>query len=487
MSAHPDYDVVIGLEVHVQLRTRTKLFSSAEVSFGDEPNHHTTPVCLALPGALPVLNGEAVDLAIRAGLATNCTVHPNSIFARKNYFYPDLPKGYQISQFEEPLATGGWLDIEVEGEGDEPATKRIGITRIHMEEDAGKSLHDASAVDTHIDLNRAGVPLVEIVSEPDLRSSAEAGAYLRKLHAILKTVGASDVDMEKGQFKCDVNVSLRPHGQEELGTRREIKNVNSFRFIESAIETEVELQAELLDEGKEVRQATVGYDAERDRIFLMRLKENADDYRYFPDPDLIPLRVAEARIAEIGASLPELPDDRRARFEAELGLPRADAAKLVASPELAGTFEAMVAAGAPARAASNWLTREVQAWLKEEDREIESVAATPQALARLVGLVEEGRLTAKNARDLLPDLLARGGDPEAMMGERGLEAVSDEGELEAMADGVLEAQPQAVASYKEGDTKSLNFLMGQVMKQTQGKADPARVREILARKLEESR
>ncbi len=486
MSFRPDYEVVIGLEVHVQLRTRTKLFSTAAVSYGDEPNHHTTPVCLALPGALPVLNGQAVELAVRAGIATNCEVHPRSIFARKNYFYPDLPKGYQISQFEEPLATGGWLDVEFEDEKGELTTKRVGITRIHMEEDAGKSLHDGSAVDSHIDLNRAGVPLIEIVSEPDMRSPAEAGAYLRKLRAILRTVEASDADMEKGQFRCDANVSLRRHGDTQLGTRTETKNVNSFRFVEAAIEAEVERQARCLDEGEEIRQATLGYDADADRLFVMRMKENADDYRYFPDPDLIPLVIEEARIEQIRAGLPELPDRRRARLADEHGLTAAEAAKLVASAALADFFESAVAAGAPARAAAHWLTREVAACLNERDLEIEATALVPDAFASLLELVETGRLTARSARELLPELLEGGGDPAALVSERGLEAVSDEGALEVLADEVLASNPKAIASYRDGDKKSLNFLMGQVMKKTQGKADPARVRQILAGKLDGS-
>ncbi len=479
MSTHPDYEVVIGIEVHVQLRTRSKLFSTAAVSYGDEPNHHTTPVCLALPGALPVLNGEAVELAIRAGLATHCTIQASSVFARKNYFYPDLPKGYQISQFEHPLCTEGWLEIEPED-----GAKRVGITRIHMEEDAGKSIHDDSPTETHVDLNRAGVPLVEVVSEPDMRSGPEAAAYLRKLHAILRAVGASDADMEKGQFKCDVNVSLRRPGAAELGTRREIKNVNSFRFVEAAIEREVDYQAELLDAGGEVEQATVGYDAEADRLFVMRVKENADDYRYFPDPDLIPLVVAVERIEAIRAALPELPDARRRRFHEELGLAADDAAKLVVAGALADFFEAAVAAGAEPKGAANWLTRDVLAWLNEHERELSDAALEATGFAALLRLVDEGRLTAKSARDLLPELLESGGEPEALMQERGLEAVSDSGALEAMADEVLAAQPKAVASYKEGDKKAVNFLMGQVMKQSQGKADAAQVRNILIAKLE---
>ena len=480
--AHPDYDVVIGLEVHCQLRTRSKLFSTAEVAFGDAPNHHVTEVCLALPGALPVLNGRAVELAIRAGIALGCKIQPNSVFARKNYFYPDLPKGYQISQFEDPICTEGFLDIPLEG----GETKRIGITRIHMEEDAGKSIHDADS-DTQVDLNRSGVPLIEIVSEPDMRSADEAGAYLRALRQIVRYVGASDADMEKGQFRCDANVSLRPRGHAEFGTRREIKNVNSFRHVEAAIKTEIMNQAEILDDGGSVIQATVGYDADADRIFVMRTKENADDYRYFPDPDLIPLVLTEERIDAVRAALPELPAQRSARYCESLGLREEDARLLTASREVADWFEAAAKAAktpATAGALANWIARDVLGALNDRDAEIDAVALEPAAFTALVELVEEGGVTAKSARGLLAEVLFEGGDPVALVAERGLEAVSDAGELEAIADRIIEANPKARESYAAGDKKSLNFLMGQVMKETQGKADPGLVRELLARKLE---
>jgi aspartyl-tRNA(Asn)/glutamyl-tRNA(Gln) amidotransferase subunit B len=472
--------VVIGLEVHVHLRTRAKLFCSCAVSYGDAPNHHTCPVCLALPGALPVLNRAAVEHAMRTGLATHCEVQAHSIFARKNYFYPDLPKGYQISQYEKPLATGGWIEIEVEGQ----ETKRIGITRIHMEEDAGKSIHDA-ATETHVDLNRTSVPLIEIVSEPDMRSPEEAGAYLRTLRAILRYIESSDADLEKGQFRCDANVSLRTPGATELGTRTEIKNINSFRFVEEAIRAEIDRQAEILDDGGAIQQATLGYDAETQRLFVMRVKENADDYRYFPDPDLIPLRVAAERIEEIRAELPELPDQKRLRFESEYGLSDHDARLLSASRALADFFEAAVRAHGTARSVANWMLRDLLAALKEREIEIEEAAIAPEALARLIEMVDQGRVTAKSARDLVAELTEQGGDPEALVRERGLEAVSDAGLLESVADEVIGANPDAAESYAQGDKKVVNFLMGQVMKKTQGKADPAQVREILARKLEE--
>ncbi|MDJ0786633.1 MAG: Asp-tRNA(Asn)/Glu-tRNA(Gln) amidotransferase subunit GatB [Myxococcota bacterium] len=483
---HPDYEVVIGLEVHCQLRVRTKLFTPAPVTYGAEPNTATLPVCLGLPGALPVLNGPAVELAVRAGLATHCTIQPRSIFARKNYFYPDLPKGYQISQFEEPLATGGYVDVPMEGE-EEPL--RVRLTRIHMEEDAGKSVHEAGLSETHVDLNRAGVPLIEIVSEPDIRSPEAATAYLRTLREIVRYIDASDADMEKGHFRCDVNVSLRPHGSSELGTRTELKNLNSFRFVEAAIRLEIDRQAKVLSEGGTIEQVTLGYDADRGRTFLMRGKEDSDDYRYFPDPDLVPLVLSEERIAEIRAALPELPEQKRARFTEEYGLPGDACAILTEKRGLADFFErAAAAAGDDAKPAAqttaNWMLRDVLAVLREDDVEVQDGHLEPEGLGALIRMVEEGRVTARSARSLLPELIREGGDPERLVQERGLESVSDEGALEALVAQAIEANPKAVASYAEGDKKSLNFLMGQVMKASQGKADPGAVRKLLAAKLE---
>jgi aspartyl-tRNA(Asn)/glutamyl-tRNA(Gln) amidotransferase subunit B len=474
-----DWEIVIGLEVHVHLRTRSKLFSSADVSYGDGPNHHVTAVCLALPGVLPVLNGVAVELAARAALATHCKLHPRSVFARKHYFYPDLPKAYQISQYEEPLATGGWLEIETA----EGGARRIGITRIHMEEDAGKSLHEAGDPETQVDLNRAGVPLVEIVSEPELRSAEEAGAYLRKLRQLLRWVEASDADMEKGQLRCDANVSLRRPGEARLGTRTEIKNLNSFRFVEAAIRAEAARQADLLERGGRVQQATLGFEPERGRLFVMRIKENADDYRYFPDPDLIPLQLPEARVDAIRAALPELPDAREQRFARAYELSAADAHTLVSSRALADWFEAAARAHGNAKSVANWVLRDVFAALKEREAELEAVRLAPEGFAALLRLVDAGRVTARSARSLLPELLFEGGDPEALVRARGLEAVADEGALVAAIDQVIAAHAKAVAAYAAGDAKSLNFLMGQVMRATGGKADPARVRELLSARL----
>jgi aspartyl-tRNA(Asn)/glutamyl-tRNA(Gln) amidotransferase subunit B len=431
------------------------------------------------------LNARAVELAIRAGLATHCKVQPRSVFARKNYFYPDLPKGYQISQFEEPICTGGWIDVVVEEDG-EPVTKRIGLTRIHMEEDAGKSIHDAAVAGsdaTHVDLNRAGVPLLEIVSEPDLRSPAEAVAYLKTLRQLLRYIDVSDADMEKGHFRCDANVSLRPHGEPALGTRTELKNLNSFRFVEMALEAEIERQAELLDEGGRVRQATLAFDAERHRTRELRIKENSDDYRYFPDPDLIPLQIPEAQIERVRAGLPELADQKRRRFQESFGLSEYDATLLTESRALGDFFEAAATAHGQAKTVANWILRDVLQALGEKELEIEQAALTPEALATLIRLVDEGRTTARSARGLVPELIERGGDPEVLVRERGLEAVSDTGLLEAAVDEVLAAHPDNVEKYRAGEQKVLNFLMGQVMRRTQGKADPGTVREILARKL----
>ncbi len=479
------YEAVIGLEVHAQLRTDSKLFSPAPVAYGEEPNHSVHPICLALPGVLPVLNERAVDLAIRAALATHCTVHTRSEFARKNYFYPDLPKGYQISQYEAPIATGGWIDVPLDGNGS-GATKRVRLTRIHMEEDAGKSIHDPAVVGreaTHVDLNRAGVPLLEIVSEPDLRSPAEASAYLRTLRSILRYTDVSDADMEKGHFRCDANVSLRPAGSELLGTRTELKNLNSFRFVEAALEAEIARQSGLLDAGEPVRQATMAYDPATRRTRVLRVKENADDYRYFPDPDLIPLVLSEAQIERVRAALPELAEQKTARFQSDYGLSEEDARTLAESRALADFFEAAAAAHGDARPVANWIRRDLLRALGEREIEIESAAIEPEALASLLRLVDEGKVTAASARKLVPELVAEGGDPAALARERGLEAVSDASEIDRAIAEVLAEHEKDVERLRAGEKKVLNFLIGQVMKRTGGRANPAAVREGLAAKL----
>jgi len=497
MTANPleRYEVVIGLEVHTHLRTESKLFSPAPVRYGDAPNHDVHPIDLAMPGVLPVLNERVIDLAIRLGLATHSTVNTRSVFSRKNYFYPDLPKGYQISQYEEPVVSDGWIEIEVPASGEagkgkkgkkkgDSATsvKRIGVTRAHLEEDAGKSIHDVAvtgADGTHIDLNRAGVPLLEIVSEPDLRSAAEAGAYLRSLRSILRYIEVSDADMEKGQFRCDANVSLRLHGSSEFGTRTEIKNLNSFANVEGAIGAEILRQSEILDDGGEIQQATMAYDVDRRRTRVLRLKENADDYRYFDDPDLIPLLIDEARIQAVRAELPELPEEKLERFREQYDLTAEATQILVGSRSLADFFERCAEACGSAKAAANWIARDLRQELNERNLEVEDSALEAETLASLIRLVEEGRVTAKSARDLLPELVERGGDPEALIQERGLEAVSDTGLIDGWASQVIEANAAAVESVREGDDKPLNFLMGQVMKAAQGKANPAEVRKRL--------
>ena len=501
MSVLPDrYEMVIGLEVHTHLKTASKLFSPAPVQYGQAPNHSVHPIDLAMPGVLPVLNERVVELAIRLGLAIHATVNPYSVFARKNYFYPDLPKGYQISQFEEPVVSDGWLDIDVEVEaegsgkgkkkkkGAAPTLerKRIGITRAHIEEDAGKSIHDiavAGSEDSCIDLNRAGVPLLEIVSEPDLRSPQEASAYLRTLRSILRYIGVSDADMEKGQFRCDANVSLRLRGAPEFGTRTEIKNLNSFSNVEDAIEAEALRQLELIEDGEDIVQATMGYDPERHRTSVMRLKENSDDYRYFPDPDLLALRIDPAHIEAVREALPELPEEKRGRFETEYALSAYDAGVLTATRSLADFFEETAKVCDAPKAASNWITRDVLRELKERECELEDLSLTPEMLGKLIALVEEGRLTARSASELFPDLVSAGGDPEALMVERGLEAVSDVGAIDGFVDEVIAANADVVQQVRDGDDKPLNFLMGQVMKASQGKAEPGQVRKALAEKI----
>ena len=508
MSGPRDYEVVIGLEVHAQLRTASKLFSPAPVTYGLPPNQGVHPICLALPGVLPVLNRRAVELAIRAGLATHGEVRRHSVFARKNYFYPDLPKGYQISQYEEPVIAGGWLDVAVEdasfaqraegerrpsggfaqrAEGERrPAdgaahTRRVRLVRIHLEEDAGKSIHDPAIAGgaTHVDLNRAGIPLLEIVSEPDMRSAAEAVAYLRTLRSVLRYIDVSDADMERGHFRCDVNVSLRPRGSEQLGTRTEIKNLNSFRAVEAALAAEIRRQADLLAAGEPVVQATMAFDPESGRTRVLRRKENADDYRYFPDPDLVPLVFSDAEIEAVRAQLPELADARCARYQREFALSEYDARALTASRALADFFEAAIAASpAPDRAKpiANWLLRDVQRVLNDRELEIESAHVKPRALADLVDAVETGQTTVQSARGLVAELVERGGDPIGWIRERGLEAVSDADVIAKAVDEVIREHPADVERVRAGEAKVLNFLIGQVMRRMAGKADPQQVR-----------
>jgi aspartyl-tRNA(Asn)/glutamyl-tRNA(Gln) amidotransferase subunit B len=444
------------------------------------------PICLALPGVLPVLNRGAVELAIRAGLATHGEIRRHSVFARKNYFYPDLPKGYQISQYEEPVIAGGWLDVALDESP--PRTLRVRLVRIHLEEDAGKSIHDpAIAGDaTLVDLNRAGVPLLEIVSEPDMRSAAEAVAYLRTLRAVLRYIHVSEADMERGHFRCDVNVSLRASGSEALGTRTEIKNLNSFRAVEAALEAEIRRQASVLDAGGRVEQATMAFDPESGRTRVLRRKENADDYRYFPDPDLVPLVLSDAEIEAVRERLPELADARCARYQREHALSEYDARALTVSRGLAEFFEAAVAASPVAGRAkpiANWLLRDVQRVLNDRELEIERAPITPRALADLVDQVETGKTTAQSARGLVPELVEKGGDPVAWIRDRGLAAVSGGDVLSHAIDEVMSEHAADVARVRAGEEKVLHFLIGQVMRRTGGKANPQAVRELLAARI----
>jgi len=476
------YQVVIGLEVHTQLTTNTKIFCGCSTRFGAEPNSQTCPVCLGFPGALPVLNRKVVEYAIKAGLATNCTITPRSVFARKNYFYPDLPKGYQISQFDLPICQNGHLDIETEA-----GSKRIGITRIHMEEDAGKLVHaDVPGIgdDSCVDLNRACTPLLEVVSEPDMRSPDEAIAYLKKLHQIVVYLGICDGNLEEGSFRCDANVSLMPVGSNVFGTRAELKNINSFRFIKQAIEYEIERQAEILDEGGRVIQETRLFDPNTGTTRSMRGKEEAHDYRYFPDPDLVPVIIAPSWIEEVRATLPELPEAKRARFTAELGLPEYDAEVLSASRELAQYFEATVALFNQPKTVSNWVMGEVTRALNEDGKQIADCPVTPALLAELLKLIEKGTISGKIAKTVFDEMYKSGKEPAVIVQEKGLVQVSDTGAIEAIIDEVLEREAGQVAEYRSGKDKLFGFFVGQVMRASKGKANPAVVNDLLLKKLQ---
>ena len=476
-----EYRAVIGLEVHVQLNTNTKIFCGCSTRFGAEPNSQTCPVCLGMPGALPVLNKKVVEYAIRAGLATNCRIAPRSVFARKNYFYPDLPKGYQISQFELPICIDGHLDIEVEGEA-----KRIGITRIHMEEDAGKLVHtDVPGVgdDSCVDLNRACTPLLEIVSEPDMRSADEAVAHLKKLHQIVVYLGISDGNMEEGSFRCDANVSVMPSGSDKFGTRTETKNVNSFRFVKQAIEYEIERQIEVIEEGGKIVQETRLFDPNTGTTRSMRGKEEAHDYRYFPDPDLVPLVIGNDWVEDARLSLPELPDAKRQRYTEELGLTPYDAEVLTATRELAGYFESCLALYPQAKPVANWVMGEVTRALNEDNRSIDDCPVTPQLLADLLRLIEKGTISGKIAKTVFDEMWQSGKAPEKIVEENGLVQVSDTGAIEAIIDEVLAKEAGQVEEYRSGKEKLFGFFVGQVMRASKGKANPALVNEILLGKL----
>jgi len=468
------YEMVVGLEVHVQLKTDTKAFCGCSSAFGAPPNTNVCPVCLALPGALPVLNARAVELAVRAALALECTVHPVSVFARKNYFYPDLPKGYQISQFDKPLATAGRLAA-----GD----RTVGITRVHMEEDAGKSIHDRYPGVTAIDLNRSGVPLIEIVSEPDLRSAADAGAYLRALKQVLEYVDVSDVSMEEGSLRVDANISVRPHGAAALGTKSEVKNMNSFSGVERALEAEFVRQCALVDAGGRVEQQTMLWDGNAGEVRPARSKEGSHDYRYFPEPDLPPLVLAPDFVAGVRDTLPELPAARRARYAANYGLGAYDVDVLTASPRVSAYFEATLAAHGDAKAAANWVMGEVLGALKTSGDDISAFPIAPPRLAALLTLVHDGMVSHTAAKQIFAIMLASGGEPADIAKREGLVQVSDEGALGAWLDEVIAAMPAEAERFRNGEKKLQGVLIGAVMKKSKGSADPKRVAQLLVERL----
>jgi aspartyl-tRNA(Asn)/glutamyl-tRNA(Gln) amidotransferase subunit B len=470
------WEVVIGLEIHAQLATQSKIFSGASTAYGAAPNTQACAVDLGLPGVLPVLNAEVVRMAAKFGLATHSTVARRSVFARKNYFYPDLPKGYQISQYELPIVHNGCLDIDLE----DGTTKRIGITRAHLEEDAGKSLHEDFHGETGIDLNRAGTPLLEIVSEPDMRSASEAVAYMKKIHALVRYLEICDGNMQEGSFRCDANVSVRPVGQAAFGTRAEIKNINSFRFVERAINYEIQRQIDMLESGGEVVQETRLYDADKNETRPMRSKEEANDYRYFPDPDLLPLELEQTFIDEVATTLPELPDARRDRFMSDYGLSRYDANVLTASREMAEFFEQTVAAAdGEGKLSANWVMGELAGLLNKEGKDISESPVSPAMLGGMLRRIGDGTISGKLAKQVFEAMWAGEGDADAVIEQQGLKQITDTGAIEKIVRDVLADNPGQVQQYKAGQEKLLGFFVGQVMKATQGKANPAEVNKIL--------
>jgi aspartyl-tRNA(Asn)/glutamyl-tRNA(Gln) amidotransferase subunit B len=473
-----EFETVIGLEVHAQLLTDTKIFCGCSTKFGGAPNSHTCPVCLGMPGVLPVLNKKVVEFAMKMSLATNCVINKSCSFARKNYFYPDLPKGYQISQFAYPLSEHGYIFLDVDG-----AQKKIGLTRIHMEEDAGKLMHDEHNPVSYVDLNRAGVPLIEIVSEPDMRSPAEAADYLKRLHEILVYLEICDGNMEEGSFRCDANVSLRPKGQKEFGTRAELKNMNSFRNVQRALEYEIKRQQYLLESGEKVVQETRLWDDASGTSISMRSKEEAHDYRYFPDPDLVPILVDDAWVEKIRRELPELPLAKRERFIKDYSIPEYDAGVLTADKALAQYYEEVVKLCGKPKQASNWVMGDVLRLLNEEKLDIRKCPITAKALADMIKLIEAGTISGKMAKDIIPDMYKTGLSPQKIIEEKGLVQITDEGELIKTLTAIIEANPGQVADYRGGKEKLFGFFVGQTMKVTQGKANPQLVNDLLKKML----
>jgi aspartyl-tRNA(Asn)/glutamyl-tRNA(Gln) amidotransferase subunit B len=471
-----EFETVIGLEIHAQLKTESKIFCGCSTKYGAPPNTHTCPVCLGLPGTLPVLNKKVVEFAIKMGLATGSTINKFNQFARKNYFYPDLPKGYQTSQFDLPIIEHGQVEIEVDGR-----KREIGITRMHMEEDAGKLIHDDREPVSYVDLNRTGTPLLEIVSEPDLRSPEEAVAYLRKIHAILRYLDICDGNMQEGSFRCDANISLRPMGETKLGTRTELKNMNSFRNVQSALEYEVRRQRDILMDGGSIRQETLLWDPDRNCTESMRGKEEAHDYRYFPCPDLVPVEIDDAWIEAIRATLPELPNERRLRFMEEYELPEHDAGLLTASRELADYFEKAAAACNQPKKVSNWIMTELTRELKGED--VTACKVTAEHLGALITMVEAGTISGKIAKTVFLEMMASGKSPESVVQEKNLGQVSNEGELVAIVRQIIADNPGQVADFKDGKTKLMSYFVGQLMQKTKGQANPALANKLFSQEL----
>ena len=475
------YETVIGLEVHVQIKTKTKIFCSCSTEFGSPPNANTCPICLGMPGVLPVLNKQFLDSAMKACLATHCAIEPMNRFARKNYFYPDLPKGYQISQMAHPLGTSGFININVDGK-----QKRIGLTRIHMEEDAGKLIHGenlGSPGKSYVDFNRTGVPLCEIVSEPDIRSPEEARAYLTELKAILEYTEVSDCNMEEGSLRCDANVSIRPVGQKEFGTRTELKNLNSFKFVQKAIEYEVDRQTRILDQGESVKQETRLYDSDKGETFSMRSKEEAHDYRYFPDPDLVPIEINEAWIEEIRKTIPELPEQKRERFVNDYGIPEYDAGVLTSSKFLADYFEQCATQFSKAKIISNWIMGDLLRELKKDNRNIEESPVSPSALVELLKLIDSATISGNIAKGVFEEMYQTQKPADRIVEEKGLKQITDSSAIEKIVDEVIEANPSQIEELRGGKEKVLGFLVGQIMKASKGKANPGMANKLLKEKI----